>query len=159
MLLLIAGAFFLAAQLVPNFGVWVNQYMAWPWFIIGAGIVFFLFGLFFRQEGLIVAACVVGGIGGILYYQNMTGNWASWAYAWALIPGFSGIGVVLGGLISGSPSRDIWRGVDAIVTSAVLFIIFASFMGGFNLLGKYWPLLLVGAGVLLLARAIFRRQA
>jgi hypothetical protein len=41
-----------------------------------------------------VAACIIGGIGGILYWQSYTGDWASWAYVWTLIPGFSGIGII-----------------------------------------------------------------
>ena len=38
------------------------------------------------QPGMLVPACIVGGIGGMLYWQNLTGDWASWSYSWSLIP-------------------------------------------------------------------------
>ncbi len=44
---------------------------------------------------------IVGGIGGILAYQDYTGHWESWSYLWTLIPGFVGlgIGVTAGGIV------------------------------------------------------------
>ena len=44
--------------------------------------------------GLSIPAFIIGGIGGLLYYQNATGDWNSWAYAWTLIPGFVGLGLL-----------------------------------------------------------------
>ncbi len=157
-LLVLAGGLFLAAQLYEPFGKWVEANLAWPFIIIGAGAAMFLLGLVFRQPDLLVSACVVGGIGGLLYWQNSTGNWASWAYAWALIPGFAGIGNLLSSPLRASPGKAINEGIDSIVASAVLFTIFSSFLGGRNILGVYWPLVLVGAGLLLILRSlVFKR--
>ena len=104
-----------------------------------------------------VPACVVGGIGGLLYWQNVTGNWESWAYAWALIPGFVGVGTMLMGIVSrdgGQVRSAAWL----LVISAILFVVFGSFFGALGFLGKYWPVLLILLGVLSLFQGLFRRR-
>ena len=94
-----------------------------------------------RQE------CIVTGIGGILYVQNRTGAWASWAYVWALIPGFVGIGLLIAGTL-GHKRRKSWReGGRLIVISAVLFLVFGAFFNGLGVIGQYWPVLLIGLGL------------
>ncbi|HPL28540.1 MAG TPA: hypothetical protein PLG21_10845, partial [Anaerolineae bacterium] len=107
--------------------------------------------------GMAVPACIVGGIGGLLYWQNATGRWGSWAYAWALIPGFAGVGLILAGLL-----RLNWRQVQAglwqAFISLVVFGIFGSFFGGLGVLGRYWPALLILLGLALMVRAFLRPQ-
>jgi hypothetical protein len=106
-----------------------------------------------------VPACIVAGIGGLLYWQNLTGNWDSWSYAWALIPGFVGVGIILAGLMGEGRLRDaIDGGGTLILISAVMFAIFGSFLGGLELLGDWWPLLLILVGLLVLVRSFFRKR-
>jgi hypothetical protein len=105
-----------------------------------------------------VPACIVGGIGGLLYWQNATGNWESWAYAWTLIPGFVGVGIVLSGLLGGDTQQSVRGGAWLILISLVLFTIFGSFLGGLGLLGPYWPVLLIALGLLVLVRSFFRAR-
>ena len=114
-----------------------------------------MIGAIAQAPGMIVPACIVGGIGCLLYWQNATNNWESWAYAWTLIPGFAGVGTLLLGLITGD-GRTARSGLWLILISLVLFAVFASFLGGLNYFGRYWPLLLIALGVLLLVRALFR---
>lgn len=77
-----------------------------------------------------VPACIVGGIGGLLLWQNATGEWQSWAYAWTLIPGFVGVGTLLSGLLGGTLRRDFGAGAWRVLISLISFGIFASFLGG-----------------------------
>ena len=105
-----------------------------------------------------VPACIVGGIGGLLYWQNATGNWESWAYAWALIPGFVGVGVVLSRLLGGGGRKALQEGGSLILISLALFAVFGSWLGGLNLFGDYWPVLLILWGVWLLIRPLFRSR-
>ncbi len=156
-ILLLLGAWLLAVQLVPSLGKLFNTEFGWPWFVIGAGLVVLIIGLVTGTPGMAVPACIVSGIGGLLYYQNATGNWASWAYAWALIPGFAGVGSLLAGLLGDNPRRSYRDGLNLLVVSAILFLIFGSFLGGLNLLGQWWPLLIILLGVWLLVRPLFRR--
>lgn len=153
-LLIGLGLFFLARQIFPEFLGW-RGLLTWPFSIMGVGFFLLLLGLATGNPGMAVPACIVGGIGGLLYWQNLTGNWASWAYAWTLIPGFAGVGVVLEGLLSGRLDK-VKGGGWSILVSLVMFAIFASFLGGPQLLGVYWPVLLILLGVIALVRYFFQ---
>jgi hypothetical protein len=157
-LLLVLGGYFLAAQFIPALGDWINIEFSWPLIVVGVGLFLVVIGLLAGEPDMAVPAFIVGGIGGILYYQNATGNWESWAYVWTLIPGFVGLGllasVVLGGRERGNFTGGLWM----LLISAVMFLIFGSFLGGQELLGNYWPVLLILLGVWLFGRAIFRRR-
>ncbi|RPJ44519.1 MAG: hypothetical protein EHM21_10170 [Chloroflexi bacterium] len=157
-LLILFGLFFLAYQLVPERFNWFQFEMSWPMIVITVGVGLLLFGLLVGAPGMAVPACIVSGIGLILYWQNLTGNWESWAYVWTLIPGFVGIGVILAGIFGEGRLRDaISGGLWLILISLVMFAIFGSFLGGMNLFGPYWPALLILLGLILLVRAFFRR--
>jgi high-affinity Fe2+/Pb2+ permease len=105
-----------------------------------------------------VPAAIVTGIGLLLYWQNATGNWESWAYVWALIPGFAGVGVLFAGLLGETPRQSLRDGVNLIIISLIMFVIAAAFLGGPNLLGPYWPVLIILFGVWLLIRPLWRAQ-
>ena len=103
-----------------------------------------------------VPACIVAGIGGILYYQNMTGDWASWAYAWTLIPGFVGVGI--------DPGWLVWRDIPQIAAGRRHFDPdqpdpvrhLLLLLGGKSYLGVYWPVLIILLGLWLLIRPLFK---
>jgi hypothetical protein len=156
-LLILLGLLFLSFQLMPSWWNWLNVEVSWPLIIVGAGALLLVMGLLLNAPGMAVPAAIVGGIGALLYWQNATGNWESWSYAWALIPGFVGIGVILAGLLGEGRLRDALNGGGTLLLiSLVMFAIFGSFLGGPDL-GPYWPVLLIAVGLLLLVRAIFRR--
>jgi hypothetical protein len=157
LILILVGAWFLAVQVFPNLRVWSNLTFSWPLIVIGAGVLLLIVGLLAGETGMAVPACIVGGIGGLLYYQNLTGNWESWAYAWTLIPGFVGVGVIISGLLGSRPKRAFGDGLNLIIISLVLFLIFAAFLGGPNLLGPFWPVLIILLGLWLIVRPLFRR--
>jgi len=157
LLLILIGGWFLAVQLFPGLGDWFWDTFDWPFVIIGVGICLLIFGLFAGAPGMAVPASVVTGIGGILAYQNATGDWTSWSYIWSLIPGFVGLGVMLSALL-GEGGRDGFRsGLSLVFISAILFLIFSSIMGA-NPLGDWWPVLLILLGVWLLIQPLFRRR-
>ena len=152
--LILIGAVFLVVQFVPGLHIWVS----WPLIIVGVGVLLLVIGLLTGVPGMAVPACVVGGIGGLLYWQNATGNWESWAYAWALIPGFAGVGEILSGLLGGDLRRSLVPGGWLILISLILFAIFGSFFGAIGVLGTYWPVLIIALGVLSLIRPLLSRR-
>ena len=155
LVLILLGLLFLSYQLMPGWWGWLNVELTWPLIVVGVGAFLLLFGLLVGAPGMAVPACVVGGIGALLYWQNSTGNWGSWAYAWALIPGFVGLGVILAALLGeGQLMQGLNAGGGLVLTSLVLFAIFSSFLGGLNIFGPYWPVLLIALGLLLLLRSI-----
>lgn len=158
-LLILLGLFFLAYQVMPGLFHIPQVEMGWPLIVVTVGVGLLLFGLLVGAPGMAIPACIVGGIGLLLYWQNLTGDWESWAYAWTLIPGFVGVGIIVAGLFGEGRLRDaLSGGLWLILISLVMFAIFASFLGGFDLLGPYWPALLVLLGLILLVRSFFRRR-
>jgi hypothetical protein len=155
-ILILVGIFFILANVVPQFQNWLEISYSWPLIILAVAAGLLILGLIVGAPDLAVPAVIVGGIGGILYYQNATGDWGSWSYMWALIPGFSGVGMILAHLLGARDRYSIGSAFDTIGTSLVLFVIFGAFFGAFKAFGDYWPLLLVGAGVLIGLRTLIR---
>jgi len=161
-LLILVGGFFLAVQFVPNLDSWWRNFADWPFWVIGPGLLFIVAGLISGEFGLIVPGSIISGVGCILYYQNYTGDWQSWSYAWALIIGFVGVGVFIMHMLQGNVRKAIDEGVTSIITSLVLFLIFGSFMryifGQKPFFGPYWPVLIIVWGVWLLLRPLIRQK-
>lgn len=155
-ILVLVGVYFMLANMVPQFNQWLNITYSWPTIILAVAAGLLVLGLIVGAPDLAVPAVIVGGIGGILYYQNITGNWGSWAYMWALIPGFSGIGMILAHVFGARDRYSLGSALDTIGSSLVMFIIFGAFFGAFKAFGDYWPLLLVAAGVLIGLRTLLR---
>ncbi|MBI3162485.1 MAG: hypothetical protein HYZ23_08240 [Chloroflexi bacterium] len=156
-ILVLLGAWFLLDKTMPSFHDFFEPYTEWPvnMLLIGAGI--FIVGLVLGQPGMSVPAAVVAGIGGIFYYQDATNSYDSWSYMWALIPGFVGIGSVLAGLLGDNMAHNLKRGLNLMVTSAVLFLVFSSFFGGLDIFGNYGPaILLILLGVWVLGSGLYR---
>jgi hypothetical protein len=154
--LILLGGALLAVQLVPGLKAWFDASFDWPVVFIIVGLALLVLGLAVGSPGLAVPACIVAGCGGIVYYQNATGDWTSWSYAWALIPGFVGVGTIIAALFGeGELGRAVRDGLRTIVVSAVLFVVFGSIFGPFRFLGDYWPVLLILLGLLTLVQALF----
>ena len=141
----------------PQVAAFADRFSDWPFTVIGVGVLLLLLGLILGAPGLAVPAAIVSGIGGILYYQNLTGNYESWAYMWALIPGFVGVGVLLQGLLGENTRNNLRHGLNLMVVSAVLFLVFSAFLGGWNLLGNFGPaILLILLGLWVLGSGLYR---
>jgi len=153
LLLILAGVAALAIQFVPGWQAWVYGDRGWPLIVVGVGLLLLVIGLLAGAPGMAIPACITAGIGGILYWQNATGQWESWAYAWVLIPGFVGIGIILSGLLQGS-LKELGAGAWLVFISLVLFAASGSFLGGVSVFGPYWPTLLIALGLVLLVRRL-----
>lgn len=156
-LLILGGGFWLASTVFPPLRALVGQF-TWPMIMIAIGGALLVGGVLGGTPGMAVPACIVGGIGMILFWQNQTGNFGSWAYAWTLIPGFAGVGEVLAALLGDRNTAHIRSGLRQIVVSAVLFVVFGSFLGGFRVLGPYWPVILIAGGLLLILDTLFFKK-
>jgi len=156
-ILILLGGWFIAQRTFPEVAAFADRFSDWPFTVIGVGVLLLVLGLILGAPGLAVPAAIVSGIGGILYYQDLTGNWDSWAYMWTLIPGFVGVGVFLQGLLGEDTRRNLRHGLNLIVISAVLFLVFSSFLGGWDLLGNYGPpILLILLGLWVLGSGLYR---
>jgi FtsH-binding integral membrane protein len=158
-LLIVAGVVALVAQLVR---IPLGRYM-WPFSVVTPGIILVVLGLGLRaqaSEGLTVLGSMVTGVGLVLFLQNLTGLWASWAYAWALVaPGAVGLGLVIYGTVRDNPAKlhEGWRAMRAGLWMFVVgFVFFELVLGisGFGLGNQYWPIAIIILGVLLLVRNV-----
>jgi hypothetical protein len=157
LLLILLGVLFLVDRSLPTFHQLVGRYAEWPLNLVGSGVLLLLFGLLIGAPGLAVPAAIVAGLGGIFYYQETSGDYASWSYMWTLIPGFIGVGSILAGLLGEHTRRNVRRGLDLLAVSAVLFLVFSSAFGGWKILGDYGPaILLILLGLWVLGTGLFR---
>lgn len=156
LLLMALGAWFLAVEFVPGVRAIAYGRATWPLTVAGAGALMLAVGLLTWTPGWAIPACLVGGIGGLLYWQNLTGEWGSWAWAWTLLPGLVGIGIILAGLLRGRLRGPLLGGAWTIFASLALFSLFGSFLGGPRLVGQLWPALLIVVGLIVLAQAFLR---
>lgn len=157
-LLILFGLFFVALQVVPQFKDFVNAESSWVFIIEGVAVALLVLCAIMGLPDMAVPALIVAGIGGILFYQANTGNWGSWAYMWALIPGFVGVGMLLAHVMGATERYPIRASLDTLGSSLILFAIFGSIFGGFRSLGAYWPLILVAAGVVIGIRTLLKKE-
>lgn len=153
-ILIVLGAAFLVNQLFPN----VFGGFSWPWILIVLGGVFTIASLVSRTGGLMIPGLILIGLGGIFIYQTRSGNWESWAYIWALIPAFAGLGMVIGGLYDPEMREARGAGLLMILGGLIAFAVFGGFFGLNQNLLRFWPVLLILLGLVVLFRALRPRK-
>ena len=161
--LILVGVVALVAQVAR---IPLKHYM-WPFSVLVPGVLLVVLGLGLKNkasEGLTVLGSMVTGVGLVLFLQNLTGLWASWAYAWTLVaPGAVGLGQVIYGSVKDQPAkaREGWGAMRAALWMFVIgFVFFELVLGisGFGLGREYWPVAIIVLGVALLVRNMVFRQ-
>ena len=160
-LILVAG-WLIATRINPGLANLLHLTFAWPMWVMLAGVILLVIGLLVGEADMAIPACIVAGIGGILYYQNSTGHWDSWSYLWTLIPGFVGVGKILSGIIGGNFMACLKEGLKLLLACVILFTIFATIFNAWTIFGPfsaYVPIaLLFLFGTWLIVRGIIRRK-
>lgn len=119
-----------------------SRLVSWPLIVVGVGAAFLSFAAGTSAVGLVIPGAIVFGVGCLLYVQNLAGWWDSWSFAWALIPGFVGLGLLgFDRMTRASPGV---RSTSFILlsVSAVLFLVFAAAVGR-----HAWAWIVLGAGL------------
>ena len=138
----------------------VNQYFhfadwgtLWPLTVVIFGSLFYvaMFAGGRQAAGFAVPATIICGIGLILLYQSITDRWETWAYCWALIVVFVGLGIYIMGWYA-DDRRQRKSGVDVMRVGVILFIVFGLFFemifSSFN--NTVFPVLLILLGIYLI---------
>ena len=156
-ILILLGGWFIAQRTFPEVAAFAERFTGGSLSVVAVGAVLFLLGLILGAPGLAVPAAIVAGIGGILYYQDLTGDSSTWSFMWTLIIGFIGVGVILQGLLGENTRDNLRHGLNLMVVSAVLFLVFSAFLGGWDILGSFGPaILLILLGLWVLGSGLFR---
>ena len=149
-ILILIGAFLFVMQLYPALSNWIT----WPMIILGIGLLFLISSVVSGNGDLAIPGMINTGIGAILLYQNVTGDWGSWSYMWTLILAFIGLGILLSNLIN---RTSVDRG------GLYLLIISLAAFTAFFLAEHYhirkdllWPAGIILVGVLVIVRNIGR---
>ena len=162
LLLILVAGWLIATRIKPDLADILHLTFAWPMWVMFAGAAILVIGLLVGESDMAVPACIVAGIGGILYYQNTTNHWESWAYLWTLIPGFVGVGKILSGIIGGDFMAFLREGLKLLLTCAILFTIFATIFNAWDIFGPYSayvPIaLLFVLGIWLIVRGFMRSK-
>ncbi len=148
-ILIVFGLMALAGQFLR----FLDWGFLWPFIVIGFGALFFLamFAGGRQSAGFAIPGSIVGGIGLVLLFENITGRWEAMSYFWTLIILFVGIGIYIMGWY-GEDVNQKRSGWGVMKVGFVLFVIFGSFFellfSSFNNL--IFPILLIILGVYLI---------
>jgi hypothetical protein len=138
----------------------------WPLFIVVPGILILAWGVSTSSRegiGLAIGGGITTVVGLILAVQNLTGQWATWAYAWALVgPGGPGLGMIAWGLAHDDRAL-VRNGLRTLASGIVLFAAFGLFFEGvIGLSGPPFltsdagPVALIVLGIVVIGAAIVR---
>ena len=152
-LLIVFGLLMLAGQIFRS----VDWGFLWPFTVIGVGGLFFvaMFAGGKQAAPFAIPGSIVGGIGLVLLFQNITHHWESMSYFWTLIILFVGAGIYIMGLQTGDENQR-QSGMRVMKIGFIMFIIFGAFFemifSSFN--NMLFPILLIVLGAyLVLVRA------
>jgi hypothetical protein len=154
--LIVIGLIFLAER---AFGVELGRF-GWPLFVIVPGVLLMAASVTVggrEGSGLAVAGAITTVVGLVLAFQNATGLWATWAYAWALVgPGATGVGLIFYGVFKHQPDL-VSAGLKSLGSGLALFAVFGLFFEGiiglsgepFLIGSDLLPIGLIGLGIIL----------
>ncbi len=154
------GLFFLLAQVIPDIGRWI------PLFI---GLAFLAAFVPQREYGLLIPGCIITGVGvGVVLTGVVDDPWSGAAVLFSLAGGFIAIWVV--SLLLRRVDRDWPRGSSRDAAQALWWplipggilalvgVIVLAESGFESDLLRWWPLLIIGAGIVVLVSALSRRS-
>ena len=152
------GLFFLLAQFVPDAGRWI---------VLVIGLIFLAAFLIKREYGFLIPGCIVSGVGvGIVLEGLVDDPWSGAVVLFSIAGGFLAIWVVsvlIRSVDKGWPRGDAADAKDALwwplIPGGILAIIgFVVLADGLDSdLLRWWPLLVVGAGLIILLSSLTRR--
>jgi hypothetical protein len=135
----------------------------WPFIVIGIGAVFFvaMFAGGKQTAPFAIPGSIIGGIGLVLLFQNITNHWESMSYFWTLIIMFVGVGIYTMGWYGGNEAQKK-SGKGVMKVGIILFIIFGAFFemifSSFSNLLFPILLILLGAYLILSRSGLFGRK-
>ena len=166
-LLVLIGLFFVVMQAFEF--DWLRIFQASPYLFSGIGLILFVLALIAggrRGETLVVLGSMMTMVGLLLLYQDRTGRWASWTYAWTLVtPTSIGIGFLIYGFLKRQPEltrrglRMTAVGLALFLVFLVLFEVIFNFNSLFTGLTNYLPaMILISIGAVILVVNWARRR-
>ncbi len=153
------GLFFLLAQFVPDIGRWIT---------LAIGLIFLAAFIAKLEYGFLIPGCIVSGVGvGIVLAGVVDDPWSGAAVLFSIAGGFIAIWVV--SVLIRRVDKDWPRGESRDAAQALWWplipggiltlvgVIVLAEEGFESDLLRWWPLLIIGAGLVVLVSALSRR--
>jgi len=142
------GLLALAGQVFRN----LNWSFFWPFIVIGMGALFFvaMFTGGKQTAGFAIPGSIVGGVGLVMLFENITNHWESMSYFWTVIIIFVGVGIYIMGWYGGDENQK-QSGRRVIRAGVIMFVIFGAFfeMIFSSFSNMLFPILLIVLGAYL----------
>ena len=155
--LICLGLLFLITNLIPGLKIQIN----WPVIFIIFGLVFCLPAFIFPEARVGLSALFIPGglffsMGLIFFYNTLSGDWASWGYAWLLLISGVGCGLTAASINGKWGKATNLAGIWLAVSSFALFSLFAAIFGN-ALLKILGPVMIILLGVYFIARSVQKK--
>jgi hypothetical protein len=150
-------------SLIPQVFRSLDWGFLWPFIVIGAGALFFIAMFASGRSGaaFAVPGSIIGGVGLVLLFQNITDRWESMSYFWTVILMFVGLGIYIMGWY-GEDENQRKAGGRVMKIGFIMFIIFGTFFEMiFSSFGNMlFPVLLIlfGAYLVLSRSGLFKKD-
>jgi hypothetical protein len=153
------GGFFLLSTVVPDIGRWL---------LLLIGLIFLVAFVVRREYGFLVAGCIVSGVGiGVGLTSIVDDEWAGAVVLLSIAGGFIAIWLISVLIHAGArewpdgDSKDVqqalwWPLIPGGILSLIGLVVLAEEGVGTDLL-RWWPVLLIGAGAVVLLASLRRR--
>jgi hypothetical protein len=124
-LLIALGTLILLGEIFQGFDFWG---VFWPFILITVGVLFFASMLAGGKSaaGLAIPGSILACLGLMMFIQNLTNHWESWAYSWSVIIFSVGLGIYIKGVYADQESSRR-SGGRLMRLAVILFIIFGIF--------------------------------
>lgn len=155
------GLFFLLAQFVPDIGRYIT---------LAIGLIFLAAFVAKREYGFLIPGCIVSGVGiGVVLASTLDDPWSGVSMLFSISGGFIAIWIISTLMHSadrGWPdgdSKDVaralwWPLIPGGILALIGLIVLAE--DGFESdLLRWWPLLIIGAGLIVLISSLRRRRS
>jgi len=163
--LIAIGLLSMLGQLFRHVNFWETF---WPLTIIGIGAVFFaaMFAGGESASGLAIPGSIFSAIGLMLFYQNLTDHWESWAYGWTVILMSVGVGILIMG-VRGGKQEQRQAGLRVLRIGLIMFVIFGAFFEliftagkPFGLRAIFFPaaLIILGLYLIISQLSLFKKR-
>lgn len=138
--ILMTGSLLFLASVTNAWGIWA---WLWPMQLLAVATGFFFAAVYMRVIWLVIPAIIIGLNGMVFQFCAITGLWAWWSVLWIIEPLAVGLALLVPGVV-----KDV-RGLK------LAGVILCGLAGGFfmlmvTVLGGWWPIRLVGGGLLVL---------
>ena len=137
---LMTGSLLLLASVTNAWGIWG---WLWPMQLLAVASGFLVAAVYMRVIWLVIPGIIVGLNGVVFQFCAITGLWGWWSVLWVIEPLAVGLALLVPGVVKNVPGLKL-AGLILCGIAGAFFMLMVTVLGG------WWPMRLVGGGLLVL---------